>query len=417
MNTLLMVYIKNNLVLFVSCIALVAFNMLNIASFDFIAYILMAMLVFDMNVSDKVKGNWGLLETLPINLHQRFFIRVVIPFLFIVLVTIGVQEDFGLFFLLDDGIHGIFLSASTLIMASLMAKSLNRFLIYIAIVSLINANISLLPYGGLIATILFFLVSYYIISNYRVSQNKLGVIGISVLLPSLIVLHFAQAPVYKSLLVSKDKNISFFAASKLIEMDKNEQAINLLAETILKTRSVPEVKAALDILDDNNINVNFTKQQWLDLFSKYSLARHDIIDHFGNRKIQFDWLSHSGLYEFEEIILSYPKCRRVCKDLANLVRFDIQEVDKQRLKSLLSDARLTRNEYALRIIQSLDSTDYIKEAIALLSHPDEEISENAFEYLSDMTRDDLRHELRNIEKAIKENGSLENLERAKKLRD
>jgi hypothetical protein len=412
MKELLITYSKNNLIIFSSCVALVVLNLTGLMSLSIIAYILLAMLVFDVNVNDKTKGNWSFLESLPITLGERYFLKVIIPFTFLVFVSIGMQNNIDLLFVIDSGLSEILLSASVLIIASLLATKLNKFILYILGFSFTAFLLSFLPFSEIIVSVVYLIASYYIISNKRVQKNKLALLSIIILLPSLLILQFGKAPLYRSLLESKTPSIALFSAGQLIEMNKDKKAINYLTRIITETQNTQNVRNSLEILEDNEVKIIFNKEKWLNLFKVHVDAREDIIDYFIDREVRPDWITHLNLLPFEEIMLDSGNCNDVCHEMANLVSDDSISVNKDRISELLTDNRINRNDYAIRVVIKDGSLDYRLEVIKLLGHPDENIKELALEYLTDITKNDLKQELNVIKKLLKENNSEKNINKA-----
>jgi hypothetical protein len=414
MKSLLFIYTKNNLTLFLTCIVLVVLNIANIASFDMVAYILMAMMVFDINVNDKTKGNWNYLESLPISLNQRFFLKVIIPFVFMTLISIGVEDKLDIYFLIDSGFTKILISVTTLILASLLSDKLNKFLLYIIGLTILSQFLSFLPNPKLIVSFLYLIISYYIISNKRIAKNKLAVLSIIVLLPVFLTIYFGQTPIYRSLLASQKKEVSLFAANKLMSKRKDQQAIDYLVATLTNPKTTDfEFSEAMDILDDAEYKLSFSRKQWLNLFEKHTNSRSEIIHYFGQDHLRPEWVTHENLLEFEELSLIAHDCDNKCRQLSKLIYKKLKVVNSKRIKELLADDRIVKNQYALRIVKGLESNEYKDEIVELLGHPDEDIHEMSLDYLSELTKDDIKDEIKGLKKALKENSSEKNIKNIK----
>ena len=416
MRQLLLTYSKNNIIILLSCVVLVALNIAGIVQFETIAYILLAMFVFDINVNDKTKGNWNYLESLPISLPKRYILKVLIPFAILILVSFGMQDRIDLLFFVDASASEAILSVTILILASLLASKLNRFILYVLGLYFVSAFLSFLPYSELSVSILYMIMSYYVLSNYRVTKSKVVAIAIAAILPVTLGIHFFEDPIYRSMLKSKEFSTSYYGAKNLIYKNHDQYAIEHLTAIVAYSEDSKEVRKALKVLDRNDVKISFTKEKWLDLFQKHKRARDRVLDYFRDSELRPDWISHENLIPFEEVLLKSSKCRSECRSLARLVSSSSLTLNKERVKELLGDKNKTKKQYALKIINRIDSTEYRMEVVELLDHEDESVQELALEYLSELTEDNLKLELRSIKDAlIEDRFSKANIDRAKKF--
>jgi len=415
MKELLITYTKNNLIIFSSCVVLVILNLVNIVGLDMIAYILLAMLVFDINVNDKTKGNWNFLESLPISLKERYVLKVLIPFTFIVLVSIGMESKIDLLFFLNSGLSEILLIASVLVIASLLATKLNKFILYILGFSLIAFLLSFIPSSEIIVSVMYLIASYYALSSKRVKKNSLYLLSIAIILPILLTLHFGKTPLYRSLIESQNHSAALFSAGQLVEINKDQRAINYLMDIIKETQNTQNLRDSLEILGDNDVKINLNQESWLSLFKHHIEARKDIIHYFTHEDLRPSWLTHQSLFEFEEIILNSGDCNNTCHKMVNLINKDSIPTNKERISQLLADKRISRNEYAIRVILKDGAPDYKLEVIKLLGHPDQDLQELALEYLTNITKSDLKRELSIIKQSLEKDYSEENINKAKEF--
>lgn len=413
MKHILMTYSKNNFIILSSCIVLVILNISNFINLDMIAYILLAMFVYDINVSDKIKGNSTFLESLPITLGERYILKVIIPFLFLVLISIGMQNKISILFLINSSLSEILLSSSVIVIASLFATKLNQYILYILVFSLTAFIFSFLPFSEFIISVIYLIASYYIISKQRVQKNKLALLAITILLPSILTLHFAITPLYRSQLDSNNSSVAFFSATQLVEKNDDQKAIKYLTNILVTTKDTNRFRNSLDVLNNNQVRISIDQEKWLNLFKTHKNAREEIIEYFIDEDSRPQWVTHFNLYQFEEVMFNSGDCNDLCHEVVMLISSDSITINQDHINKLLADKRINRTDYAIRVVIRDGSLEYKNEVIKLLGHPDEEIQELALEYLTDITKNDLSQELTNIKGLLKENNSELNIKKAK----
>lgn len=413
MKSLLVTYTKNNLILFISCLILVFLNITNFANFNFVTFILLTVLAYDLNVNDKLRGNWGYLESLPISLNKRFALKVLIPFAFIVLVDLGMQSKMDLIFFLDQGFSRVLLYASVLILASVLAKKLNSFILYLFALNILAFCLSFLPNHQIVLAMAYLIGSYYILSNKRVDPKTIAISLLAIITPLVLTLHFMQVPLFEKLISAENSEISFFAAKNLIKEKENSQAINVLSDRVATTEDENTFKEALELLTNNSIPLNFEQTKWYELFLEHTSGQKQILRHLTKNSSQYGWIAHSNLFQFEDELLDGKKCKSKCRRLAKLVSKNASSIDSQRMLSHLNSDSKVRKLYALNVLKQLKSGQYKNEVIELLSDNNKDVKKLSFEFLRNITKEDLKMELEKIEKDLSVDDSIENIEKAK----
>lgn len=383
--------LKQNLWPLLICIAFVALNLIGLAQFDTFATFLLAFIIYDYNVGEKVRGTWRYFHSLPISLNEKFLIKVICPLVFYFLITLGMSDSWDLFSLFKGEYLDILISGSILILASILANNLKQFILYILGLAVVGQIIENIPYGEFSALTIFILGAYYYLSEKRADYKKLVSVGIiSILLP-LITWQLSSPVINKSLLNTNDMKLGLFAAKNLLVNGHDQDAVDKIQTIIINQNNIQLQKQALSFSLNNDIDLNIDAETWMELFENRKSLRRVLLNNI-DEFIENEVLDQQDLTQIENIVLE-SQLEDHIEILAEYVSESMTEAHHQRIQKYLRMKDPTQVYYALEVISMGQLTGYKSELLDLINSPNIDNRDRAIRIILGQTKSEFRNEL------------------------
>jgi hypothetical protein len=322
------------------------------------AVVLVWLLLYRLNVEEKVKKTWDFFHALPLGRRERAVLKIGVPFVIALAVLSLSESDPSLAYVLEGKLAKHIMLAAILVLASIVARTLIH---YILIFWAIYVPAAILGVFGLTELVIAGLglgLAYASMSGHRVSPVKAGVVALCVALPLTIAATLSRVPVYRALMKFGGPETRLDAAVHLVSEENDEPASVVLAGML---RQDPDAKLAERIFDAYEASDQVPElgaAEYQTLLASDAAVRRIVLDYLAHDGDAYDWLTVDRVLAWEPLVLERRKpadedeeaCSGDCEALADLVadRF-LDELEWPHFEAHLSSADPVRVEYALLV--------------------------------------------------------------------
>jgi len=332
MKQIIIFLFKSNLTFFVLCLLFCFFSIEFSGIWKIIPYIFLLFFFYDWNVSSKLNKTWAYLDTLPISLFKRYFLRVIIPFTFSFLVFVCLevfqQQDqktvlstYFHYFTINEPVNVLKVVTDSLrqtcvfVLSSILAAGLGSYILYIILFHFILLNISHYNLYMVFVLTFVFCYSYYSLSRKRISAAKFLYVPLVVSIIVVMIANFFQSSFYKGLLSIPVSSFQTIVAKTLIQ------------------------KNAFIIKQD------------------YTFGFLNMVT-----TVRFD---EPLLFKIEDVVVKGRYCSKLCFQLADVVQGFPQNWNYDKLASDLNSQEESRQIYALEILRAAQSIVFFNRILQL----------------------------------------------------
>ena len=306
-----------------------------------IPYIFILFFFYEWNASLRANKNWLLLDTLPISFFQRYFLRVILPFIFCfsifsILEVSKQTQPINYFLALEQA----FAQTFVFVLSSLLACGLGGYIFWIVLLNLLTFLLTFFHLYIVCLFVFFLLYSYYILSYKRVSKKK-----------------FFYFPIIFSAF------FLFFGA--FIEVHVCKILVSFPVHII-------QVYAAEYLIDEKSF-LNNNRNYFINIQGK-NYSRFEV----GN---DFEY-NDNLLDKIESVIVQGKKCSQSCFKLAHIVQNYPSEWNLDRLSFELNSSDNAKQIYALEILRSSRQIVFFNRVLQLSQSENLDISNRALDILN-----------------------------------
>ncbi len=302
---------------------------------NFLPFLFLLLFFYEWNIAPKKDKTWYFFDSLPISFRLKYIVKVIFPFLFgfiiIFLLTVFKKnEDLEFIAGIADGLR----ISSIFTLSSILAISLSGFLTWVIFLYIICYLFSFLTFYELGVVVFCLALSYYHLSEKRVSKLK-----------------FVTLPIVLAFLILGGAS---YNRLKIYELSLNIPIHSLqltLAENLLENKAFIGSNYFVDWSPNNN-----------DLFSP-------------NFKILVPSKYDDKLLEkMEKVFLKENICTKNCHDLADLVANFPKNWNQDRLLTYLTSENEVEQIYALEVLDGAFEPLFPHRVMQLVHSPNQEVS-------------------------------------------
>ncbi|WP_158996516.1 hypothetical protein [Pigmentibacter ruber] len=305
---------------------------------NFLPFLFLLLFFYEWNIAPKKEKTWYFFDSLPIKFRLKFLVKVFIPFCFsfliIFLLTVFKKNDDYEFI---NGVADGLRISSIFTLSSILALSLSGFLSWVIFLYIICYLFSFITFYELMVTIFALSMSYYYLSEKRVSKIK-----------------FVFVPILTSFLII---SLATYNKLKIFELALSIPIHNLqvnLAENLLESKAFLGSNYLVDWSQGSNDSFSMNSKVLIP--SKYD-----------------DKL----LEKIERVFFAEGECTKNCHQLADLVANFPKNWNQERLLSYLNSENEVEQIYALEVIDGSIDPIFPNIILRLAQSSNHEVSELA----------------------------------------
>lgn len=305
---------------------------------NFLPFLFLLLFFYEWNIVPKKDKTWYFFDSLPISFNSKYVIKVIFPFIFsfIIIFLLTLFKSTAEFDVVGGIADGIRIS-SIFTLSSIFAASLSGFFAWLITLFIVCYLFSFLTFYEIFVAVFCLALSYYYLSEKRVSKVKF------VILPIVTAIFIVALASYNRI--------------KVFEIALNIPIHSLqltLAENLLENKA----------FIGNNYFVDWASGS----SDPFSLSFKVLVPS------KYD---DNLLEKMEKVFFKNNECARNCQYLADLVSNFPKNWNQDRLLSYLNSEQEAEQIYALKVLDGAFEPIFPYRIMQLTHSPDQQVSDLA----------------------------------------